>query len=97
MPKFKELRRRMIIAMGSRCAECGKKFDPSDLIIHHKAFERGKTIGYNKAERFAVVYEWVRRGKLPTDIVLLCDSCHRRRHGYRPSRQEIFGDLVDEK
>lgn len=97
MPKFKELRRRMIVALGSRCAECGDKFDPSDLIIHHKAFERGKTIGYNKRERFRVVHEWARTGKLPIDIELLCDDCNRKRHGYRPSKRRIFGDIVDEK
>ena len=77
--------------MGARCAECGKVFDPDELIIHHLAFESGKTIGYNKPERFAVVYEYARTGKLPKDVELLCDDCNRKRHGYRPSKQRIFG------
>jgi hypothetical protein len=92
MPTLRESRKQMIFAMGSRCAECGKEFPPDNLIIHHVAFEEGHKLGYGNPVRYEVVYEYARTGKLPDDVKLLCDSCNRKRHNYRPSRREIFGD-----
>ena len=90
MPSVKELRRQMIRALGSRCAQCGAVFDPDDLIVHHLSFERGEPLGY-KRSRAEETVEYGRTGKLPTDVELLCDDCNRKRHGYRPSKRRIFG------
>jgi len=83
---FKELRRQMIIQMGSTCSGCGKKFDPSELIIHHI----NQPLGYNVGKR-REVYEWHKTGKLPEGVKLLCDDCNRKEHNYRPSKRRIFG------
>jgi len=85
---YNQLRRQMIIAMGSRCSECGEVFDPDDLIIHHVAWEHGQPLGYGKGRR--EVFEWARTGKIPEGIKLLCDDCNRKKHGYRPSKRRIF-------
>ena len=90
MPSRKELRRAMIRALGSRCHDCGKEFDPDDLIIHHLGFERGQPLGYERS-RSKEIYEYARTGRLPTDVILLCDDCNRKRHGYRTSKRRIFG------
>ena len=91
MGHLSESRRRMIIAMGSRCADCGQVLDPSLLIIHHPAFERGQPLGYQHPSRWEAVYEWERTGRIPKGVELLCDRCNRKRHGYRASMQDIFG------
>jgi 5-methylcytosine-specific restriction endonuclease McrA len=89
---LKEQRRLMVVAMGSRCVDCGNEFDPDDLIVHHLAFERGQPLGYQSPQRTDEVREFMRTGKTPSDAVLLCDRCNRKRHGYRPSKRDIFGD-----
>jgi len=84
----------MIYAMGSRCSDCGKVFHPDKLIVDHIKFDDGQRLGYNSPERHRLVDEFGRTGKLPDpeEVRLLCDRCNRKRHGYRPSRKEIFGD-----
>jgi len=86
--RYYELRRQMILAMGSRCAMCNKIFDPKNLIIDHIDFP-GMKIGYNIGRR--EVYKWHQTGQIPQNIRLLCDDCNRKRHGYRPSKKNIFG------
>lgn len=92
----KDHRRRMILLMGSTCNNCGQRFDPDDLIIDHLAFDRGDKLGHNNPRRYALLNRFIKTGKLPTpdEAQLLCDSCNRKRHGYRPSREEIFGDRL---
>jgi hypothetical protein len=87
-----EARRQMVYAMGSRCSECGKEFDPDEFVIHHTGFEAGERLGYQSPIRNAEIREYARTGKIPEGSKLLCDGCNRKRHDYRPSRQEIFGD-----
>jgi 5-methylcytosine-specific restriction endonuclease McrA len=89
----KQVRREMIRKMGSRCADCGQVFHPDDLIIHHKAFDRGEPLGYERSRSLEVL-EYMRTGKLPTDVKFFCDRCNRKHHGYRPSKEKIFGDRL---
>jgi 5-methylcytosine-specific restriction endonuclease McrA len=88
---LKEVRRRMVIAMGSKCAGCGRTFDPDLLIIHHIGFDQGKPLGYLHPDRYKMLDEFRRTGKIPPDVRLLCDRCNRKRHGYRPSLTDLFG------
>jgi len=76
----------MITQMGSTCSECGKRVNPSHLIIHHI----NQPLGY-KRTRSREVYEWHKTGKLPEGVKLLCDDCNRAEHKYRPSKRTIFG------
>ena len=89
-----ELRRRLVIAMGSRCADCKRYLDPSELIINHKGFERGEKLGGGSPIRRRELYEWKRTGEIPKETELLCKRCHRKYHGYRPSNRDIFGDRM---
>lgn len=91
----KQARREMIRKMGSRCADCGKVFHPDKLIIHHFAFDRGEPLGYER-NRSEEVLEYMRTGRLPdpNEVDLKCDRCNRKHHGYRPSKEEIFGDRL---
>jgi hypothetical protein len=93
---LKEIRRNLVIAMGSRCSECGVSFEPDALIIHHTKFEEGKPLGYEDNEhlRQKMLYEFARTGKIPPDTELLCDRCNRKRHKYRRSNRDIFGSDV---
>lgn len=88
---LKEARRRMVVAMGSTCSECGRLFDPDDLIIHHTGFDKGKLLGYRHPDRYKMLKDFKETGKLPQDAELLCDRCNRKRHKYRPSFADIFG------
>jgi biotin operon repressor len=89
-----EGRRAMVRAMGSRCSDCGNEFDPDMLIIHHSGFERGERLGYQSPQRNEEVREFMRTGKIPEGSKLLCDSCNRKKHKYRPSKRDIFGDRL---
>lgn len=89
-----EIRRQMVIAMGSCCSECGKAFDPDELIIHHTGFEAGKQLGYQSPVRNEEIREYARSGRIPEGSKLLCDRCNRERHNYRPSKRDIFGDRL---
>lgn len=84
----------MIRAMGSCCSECGKEFNPDDLVVHHTSFEDGKTLGYQSPVRNAEIRECIRSGKIPEGSKLLCDSCNRKKHKYRPSKRDIFCDRL---
>lgn len=90
---LKEARRSLVYAMGSRCADCGNVFDPDDLIIDHIAFPSVK-IGSGGVcpQRREEVEEFMRTGKIPEGTRLLCDHCNRKRHKYRPSNMELFGE-----
>jgi hypothetical protein len=88
---LKQIRRQLVIAMGSTCSGCGAKSEPDALVIHHTQFEQGKPLGYNNRQRQEMLYEFARTGKVPPDTKLLCDRCNRKRHKYRPSNADIFG------
>ena len=88
---LKEGRRALVQAMGSRCAECGNVFDPDALTIDHIAFPAVK-IGMGNPQRRLEVEEFIRIGRIPARICLLCDHCNRKRHKYRPSNIELFGE-----
>jgi 5-methylcytosine-specific restriction endonuclease McrA len=93
VPTRKEHTHRMIMLMGNICAKCGKRFHSDDLIIDHLAFDKGVRLGYDRS-RADEVWHFARTGELPKDVQLLCDRCNRKRHGYRPSREDIFGDRL---
>jgi len=108
MLSLKEVRRRMVIAMGCCCAACGQRFTPDQLIIHHKGFDKGMLLGYRHPSRYKMLKDFKEKGIIPPDAELLCDDCNRKRHKYRPSFKKIFGnrqtkmyrkasDLLDEK
>jgi len=91
---WKMLRESMIAAMGYTCKRCGKKFKSGQLIIHHIGFDKGKPLGYQSKKRYETLKEFAMTGKIPKDVVLLCVSCNRRHHRYKPSFEEIFADRL---
>ena len=88
---LKQIRDKMVKAMGGKCSECGKSLPAEQLIIHHTAFEHGKKLGSGNYERINILYEFNRTGFIAPDVKLLCDRCNRKKHKYRPSNEEIFG------
>ena len=88
---LKQIRDKMVKAMGGKCSECGKNLPSDQLIIHHTAFEKGKKLGSGNYERINMLYEFARTGVIPEGVRLLCDRCNRKRHKYRPSNLDIFG------
>ena len=86
-----EIRRRMVIKMGCKCAYCGAELPPENLIIHHTGFEKGERVGHDSKRRIQMLLEFERTGYIPPDIKLACDRCNRKRHKYRPSNLDIFG------
>jgi hypothetical protein len=84
----------MVIAMGSTCSACGQELSPDRLIIHHTNFDIGLPLGYLHPDRYKMLDEFRRLGKIPPNVELLCDDCNRKRHKYRPSFKTIFGNRL---
>jgi 5-methylcytosine-specific restriction endonuclease McrA len=72
------MRRAIIERLGGPiCHDCRREFEYSQLKLHH--LKEGR--GYANPERYADLKRWL-NGDL-TDVLALCEDCHRKRHGVR--------------
>jgi hypothetical protein len=91
MTGSKELRLRLIQVMGGRCEECGVTVDPATCSIDHVAFPDVK-LGSQSPVRDEELREFARTNRRIPGTRLLCDRCNRKRHKWRPSNKELFGE-----
>jgi hypothetical protein len=83
MPTDAELRTAFIVAFGSRCERCGEQHDPRDLIIHHTK----RRVGFG-GDRMREIQEWFATRVRPEGIEIICDTCNRKEHHYKPRGEQ---------
>ena len=82
MTNLKELRRRMIRAMGGKCVNCGER-NIAKLILAHVGIA---PLGYGSKQRWKDILQWSRTGVVPNYLRVKCVRCHKQEHGVKGRR-----------
>ena len=69
----KQARLSLIALMGNRCNQCGEP-DITKLEIHHT-----KRIVTGKGDHYIELRQYIRTGKVPYGVEVLCKKCNSKR------------------